>query len=262
MSKKGSKDKKERETWAYFRTTGPVTQITCHVEGDSVTIANAHPHYTKTEMSYQKDSGKSKAISTMPSRDGSASLDFQTYLKDNYRYLCGVDTNYQELAGKRIAVTAIYHCPIPIEPNTKELPIEFLALYVILEPQQGLNPELIGWDLALNHLKEPMDGGVIGMVVDSEAGQLPEFNSRKKAILENRYLPTYVDLIYASADKKDCVTNHFIRYCDQAATLIITNLKTGKVTLPPLSPSGTKLYQGIVKIKTNNQVVNSKATKL
>ncbi|MFD2190016.1 hypothetical protein [Pistricoccus aurantiacus] len=260
MAKKGPKEKQSRETWAYFRTAGPVTQITCHVQGDSVTIDDADPHQTRTEISYERASGKPKRISTMTSRDGAAGLDFQAYLMDNYRYLCGVDTNYLDLGDKRIAVTAIYHCPTSIQSGTKEIPIELLALYVVLEPQSGVNPELIGWHLALKHLKDPGDGGVVGMVVDSEAGRIPEFNSRTESFLEDCYLPPYVDLIYASADKKDCVTNHFIRYCDQAAAMMLAALRSGKATLPELSPSDTKLYQGIVRVRPKNRVMDSGAT--
>lgn len=260
MAKKPPKDKRVRETWAGFRTKGPVTQITCHVEGDSVTIDDADPHQTRTEISYDRASGKPKRISTIPSRDGAAGLDFHAYLKENYRYLCGVDTNYLDLGGKRVAVTAIYHCPTPMQLSTKEIPIEFLALYVILEPQLGLNPELIGWHLALKHLKEPIGGGVIGMVVDSEAGRIPEFNSRTEALLEGCFLPAYVDLIYASADKKDVITNQIIRYCDKAASQMLTALEDGSVTLPRLSNSGNDLYKSIVKIKTKNHVRYSEAT--
>lgn len=253
MSKKSHKDRKDRDTWAYFRTNGPVEEISVTVHGDSVSVKNSDPKYTTTEVSYERDSGKPKRISTMRGRDGTGWLDFHAHLKINYQYLFGVDTNCSHIDGQKIAVVAIYHCPERIHRDTKQLAIDPLAVYLLLEPKRGVNPELIGWHIAItNHILQPSDGSCIGMVVDSEAGRLQDFNSRDTPYLGDSYLPDYVDLIYASADKKDKITNQIIRYCDKLSSRVIEGIRSGEFMIPEISPSSTGLYRAIAEIVPKN----------
>lgn len=248
--KKKSTDRHPRDTWAYFRTKDPVTEIAFTVRGDTVAVSGADPKHSRTEISYVKASGKPKPVSMVPSRDGNAGLDFHAQLK-SYQYLFGVDTNYVPIKDRTVAVTAIYHCPERIHQDTQQLFIKPLALYLILEPKPGVNPELIGWHIALTqHLRNRNDGSLIGMVVDFDAGNLPDFNSHALPYLENNYLPNHVKLIYASADKRDKITNKIIRFCDKAASMAIAGLQNGDFIVPTLPLSETGLCQGIARITT------------
>ncbi len=234
MGKKRGQGKQERHTWAYFQGKEVTDKIQFRVQGDSVVMQDADPLHSRLEVSYERDSGKPKVISTAPIGQEGLDWDFDTHVLRRYRYLCGVDTNYAEVDGKRLAVTAIYHCPDRLEMNDKAIRLEPLAVYLITEPKADLNPELVGWHIALTqHLRKPAGGGLVGMVVDSEAGRLAGINHRAESYIEEHFLPPYIELIYASSDKTETVSNQLIRYCDKAATLVLNEIRAGRMMIPP-----------------------------
>jgi hypothetical protein len=64
-----------------------------------------------------------------------------------------------------------------------------------------------------------------GIIVDSDLGHLSEINKREVPILDNFYLPQNIQLIYASADKKnDTFLNEAISFCDKIAKQVLDAL--------------------------------------
>ncbi|MGP9808635.1 hypothetical protein ACT3TQ_10035 [Halomonas sp. AOP12-C2-37] len=224
MSRKKQKSK-PRDTWTYFQFSHETDQIICHTDGHTVEIEGADPKYTRTVRSYERTSGKDKVEVSIPSRDGKASFSSDNQLIRQYKWLIAVDTNYKVIEDIRYACTSIYVTTGDLAPGIKEVPFANLAVYLIKEPMLGINPELIGWKLALDHVQQPACGGLVGMVVDSEADKLADFNSRTVPYLEKHYLPSHIDLIYASADKGSLLPNKMIQYCDKTASQALTHLQ-------------------------------------
>lgn len=252
MSRKKQKAK-PRSTWAYFQFKHEVDQIIFHTDGHTAEIIGADPKHTRTVRSYERSSGKDKVEVSIPGRDSKASFLSDDQLVRQYKLLVAVDTNYITFKGIRYACTSIYATTVDIVPGVKEVPFANLAVYLIKEPKQGINPELIGWKLALNHVKQPTCGGLIGMVVDSEADKLADFNSRTTPYLGNYYLPDFIDLIYASADKGGLLPNKMIQICDKTAAQALTYLQ--QKNEPVLSSNENKcdLYMDLALIIPKKQ---------
>lgn len=245
---------KPRSTWTYFQFSHEVDQITFHTDGQRVEIEGADPKHTRTVRSYERSSGKDKVEVSIPSRDGNASFSSDDQLVRQYKWLVAVDTNYIIFKGIRYACTSIYATTVDIVPGIKEIPFANLAVYLIKEPKQGINPELIGWKLALNHVKQPTCGGLIGMVVDSEADKLADFNSRATPYLGNYFLPDFIDLIYASADKGSLLPNKMIQLCDKTAAQALTYLQQQNEKVLSSNKNECELYMDLALIVPRRQL--------
>lgn len=67
--------------------------------------------------------------------------------------------------------------------------------------------------------------GKIAIVVDSELGNLPLYNTRKIPLLGDKFLPDNVELIYASAERDaNSPLNKVIRTCESDAKSLIETL--------------------------------------
>ncbi len=65
----------------------------------------------------------------------------------------------------------------------------------------------------------------IGLIVDSDLGNIPAFNNQSLPIFADFYLPQNIELIYASADKpKDGLVNLFISICDKEAKKFLNHV--------------------------------------
>lgn len=247
MSKK-NQSRKARSTWAYFRFSHEVNEIKVRLEGDDVEVLGADSQYTKTERSYERQSGKDKVELSIPSHDGRASFSSDNQIVKQFKWLMAVDTNYIDLNGDIYAVTVIYITTKELSPSVTEVPFDHLDTYLIKSPRQGTNPELIGWHLALKHIQPPPCGSKIGMIVDSEAGKLAAFNSRSEPYLDEHYLPSYVSLIYASADQGHKLANKMIKYCDKAGEQVVRKIRAEGAIDFGSSGSGNSLYQNLVRL--------------
>ncbi|MBE0403053.1 hypothetical protein [Halomonas citrativorans] len=247
MSKK-KQPHKTRNTWAYFQFSHDVNEIQVRVEGDDVKVLGADTQYTKTVRSYERQSGKDKVELSIPSQDGKASFSPDNQLVNQFKWLIAVDTNYIDLNGDIYAVTVIYITTKELGPSVTEVPFDHLETYLIKSPRQGINPELIGWHLALQHIQQPPCGSQIGMIVDSEAGKLAAFNSRSEPYLDGLYLPSYVSLIYASADQGHKLANQMIKYCDKVGEQVVRKLRAEGSFDFGSSGSENSLYQNLVKL--------------
>ncbi|AJY51505.1 hypothetical protein [Halomonas sp. KO116] len=220
MSRK-KEQPRPRDEWAYFKFSEKIQKIDCRIVDDEVEIIGSDPQFTKTDRSYERMSGKDKVELSIPSCDGKASFSPERQLLRQYKWLLAVDTNYITLKDVVYACTVVYATTEELYPGIKEVPYAPLVTYLFKNPRSNTNPELIGWHLALKHLYQPRDRSQIGMVVDSEAGNLSAFNSRVKPYLDEYVLPSYVDLIYASADQGSKLPNQMIKLCDKVGAQVL-----------------------------------------
>lgn len=67
-----------------------------------------------------------------------------------------------------------------------------------------------------------------GVVVDSDLGNINDYNHRRKPVFETTHLRPNTQLIYASADTgKDSILNKTLDAADSAATLLLNEVKKG-----------------------------------
>ena len=83
------------------------------------------------------------------------------------------------------------------------------------------NPETFAWKRIIEYLF-PKIKGMIALVVDSELGDIPLFNSRAKPICTDFFLPENTQLIYASSERDlSSPLNKAISICDTDAKKIL-----------------------------------------
>ncbi|MHB8222677.1 MAG: hypothetical protein ACYDHV_07520, partial [Desulfurivibrionaceae bacterium] len=112
----------------------------------------------------------------------------------------------------------------------------------------------IGWMLLIKHIQSEIKYtkfNKIGIIVDSDLGNLKEYNSRNQPIFDNFLLPEKFQLIYASSDTgKDLFANKMLKYADKASSLCLEALRDGTI------PLNTKIvenqhYSGIRYLVSN-----------
>jgi hypothetical protein len=219
-------------------------------ERDAIELVGADPGSTKTERRYERESGKSKVVSSIPS-NGSSSFTAQRALFA-YERVVAIDTNHRTVDGKRCAVCFSYYVPEPPSSYKGGVPYLPLGAFLITGIAQGVNPERIGWHLTLHHhLANCRPGhGRLAVVVDSELGLHKVINTRKAGYYGTHLLPENSSLVYASSDTdKDTLQGGMIRLCDAGAKAIFDEY-TKRGELPALSKNSTDSnFEAFAKIK-------------
>ncbi|RYG29422.1 MAG: hypothetical protein EON93_16735 [Burkholderiales bacterium] len=151
-----------------------------------------------------------------------------------------MDTNTKTINGHVISVVGV----VIIRPQTVALndglqtewrcEVPFCLEYVGL---RAAKPENFGWLAALDALvKEGFVGAAprIGVIVDSDLGNISCYNQRKLPVDSGEYLPVNVQLIYATADSgKESAMNWALGIADSAASQVFAALEGGQLTLNP-----------------------------
>lgn len=89
-------------------------------------------------------------------------------------------------------------------------------------------PENYNWKNLIEFIREHRNYLVTkkyGIIVDSDLGNIPNYNSRKAPIIDDFYLPQNFQLIYASSDAaNDEITNQVIAFCDKISKKMLDQI--------------------------------------
>lgn len=207
--------------------------VNYYPQTDEIEIVDAEKGSTRIERNYERNSGKLKVVSSIPS-DGKTSFTAKRAFFA-YDWVIAVDTNTRMLFGKRCGVCVSYFTPKPLAKCDSEVPFICLAAYLIVGIRAEVNPEQIGWHLMitkhLNSSRTPEQR--IAMVVDSELGSHREINDRKKGYYMNNMLPAQISMVYASSDAdNETLGGMMIGMCDRMATKVFDQLETKSIPAP------------------------------
>lgn len=250
---KSNNNRKNRKEFITATTKPNTTSLTCDYDPstDRFILHEADPKTTKSNVSYDRASGKEKILSAIPSRDISASVNHLSNLKNNVDYLCAIDTNSRIIGDTKVSVSVIYQVPGILREYKGSIPFHCLYTYLITGVVDDMNPEVIGWNIFLsrniisNHFA---NGRRLGLVVDSELDKLDSMNSKACPYYENYFLPDYVSLIYASSDSgKEYLANKILSYCDSTGKQILDKIQKDHLVIPKLN-NGDKNFFGFCKI--------------
>lgn len=252
MSRRKRERSKARSDWAYgIVNVGPDHEIRFNydAENEAIEIVGAEAGSTKFERSYERDSGKAKVETSIPS-DGSIPFNAERALFA-YQRIVAIDTNSRVIAGKRCAVCFSYYVPDPPSSYTNAVPYVPLGALLIVGVAQGVNPETIGWHLTLTHFLapyRPSAHGRLAVVTDSELGRHNSINARKVGYYGEDLLPDGMTMVYASDIDNETLQGRMIRACDVGATAIADEyLKRDH--LPELSKSsGDPNFEAFVQV--------------
>lgn len=192
--------------------------------------------------------------------DGSASKPTEAYLESHYdrgrkpKVLHRIQL-HPSLANGRVSINdqlAQYQSLVAVDANTVELPegqlsvcAVVLALYkersaseIHIEVRKSCLIEVrdlqasVAERYGLFHILQMLESdpkfqqGKMGVIIDHNLSHLNAFNSRKKEIVDDYYLPSNAELIYATADSGvENLPNKLIRDCDTLATQFVAYIR-------------------------------------
>jgi hypothetical protein len=187
-----------------------------------------------SEVTYQRAKGP-KTLSRIPQTEREISFAGGDALKRNFEFVVAVDTNTRTIQGKQVSVTGVVtakHTMLPgpnglVEYWKFDVPfcIEFIGVKT--------KPENLGWATALEQLY--LKGLIAtttktGMVVESDLGNIPAYNSRKLEIVPGTMLPESVQLVYASSDAgKENIVNRILAVADSVSSQSLAAIQSGAV---------------------------------
>ncbi|MFA1624355.1 hypothetical protein ACDY96_16400 [Rhizobium mongolense] len=186
-----------------------------------------------SQVSYDRPKGE-KVLTRVPQSASTLSFDIQRALLANFDYTVAIDTNSRTINGRSVSVTAVVAFeeapPPPGASAYWKLDVPFCWEFVDLTTEKTEN---FGWLAAYERL---LAGGQIGagtrvgMIVDSDLGNIPNFNDRSAPFFEDWYLPPGVQLVYASADSGgENVVNRVLQTADSVSTQALDAIARGDV---------------------------------
>jgi hypothetical protein len=139
-----------------------------------------------------------------------------------------IDTNTKNANDKAISVSTIVLCKLDSDADgnltVQYGPLRSLEFWNIKD-----HPENVAWMKVIQFITQDQTynpNWKIGVVVDSDLGNLPAYNTRSLPIYSDFYLPENFELIYASADrgKGEFLVNHLIAMSEDMAKSLLTKI--------------------------------------
>lgn len=159
----------------------------------------------------------------------------------NYTWVIAIDTNKPEITIPHIVFTGIAQAKINLLPNNK-LEVIIYQGRVLEFHNLTSSSERFGWAYvikSINSILKNIDR--IAVIVDSELKSIPLINQRKEPILDEYYLPSNFELIYASSDTgMEFLANQLLKDCDkysrEVAKLVASNKESNLPILIESNP--------------------------
>lgn len=151
----------------------------------------------------------------------------------NFDWLMAIDTNTSVILEKKVHFGFAVEIVSMTQQGLKFINPEFRYAAHFTFSGDYEKPELMNWKQFIEFVIK--DAGYtpekkIGIIVDSELGNIQAYNKREIPIIDNFFLPRNFQLLYASADaQNDSVFNQAIAYCDKSATEILNEMKNGSI---------------------------------
>lgn len=164
---------------------------------------------------------KWRVTSEIKSNKTDHSLCFASKLR-RYKHLVAIDTNEVKYFGKIFGQEVKLGLGIAIalmeDEQSEYLQPLSIPFVTTIFPSQ---PEQQNWIRLIETLKSNchcMDQRKIGIIVDSDLGNIPDFNNRTKPLLDEYFLPDEYELIFASDKVSDNIFNQMIKLSHRLST--------------------------------------------
>ena len=173
---------------------------------------------------YYERKGKKKVLHAYFQGPGHPFINIDRVLEGYDRVFC-VDTNTAvRPCGKKVAVTtALSTTTEKIGGNALHIASDNTIQVVAEDPPNG-NPELHGIWAVLGFLVREHPGlvqGRLAIITDTELGMVRAWNDRTKPFYDGHFLPSDVDIFYATADggSDEFMPNRLMRACDSLSAI-------------------------------------------
>lgn len=225
MSKR-SKTKKPREEVIEFYTDSFNEDIELQYNpfDETLSVKNVDVYNAKMETTYIKISGKEKRTNSTPIDSKNLTFNCRNALHENYDLLIAVDTNTMNIDNQSVSITMSYFLEKPLRYYDKQIPFLPGSCYLFIDILDNINPEKLGWHTIIsNNINQNIASNFkVGLIVDCDLGLHDSINNRKTPYFENFYLPSNIQLIYASSDSTtDSLQNQMLSHYDKFASKVI-----------------------------------------
>lgn len=219
-------NKKPRGKSISFTTKEKISRVGFGPSGISLYLPSGElfvPDNTTASVTYNGENRK-KVISSAPN---SFTTDMVEYLLP-FNVVFAIDTNTDIIGVENISVASIYCATVN---KTSEDIAEVLyrkSHNFIFKNCQREIAEKFSWYLLVNetilHPQYDKDH-CIALISDHDFGNHARFNKQDIPIYKDFYLPTNLNLIYATSDKNENLLNKLINECDKDANRIMLEIK-------------------------------------
>jgi hypothetical protein len=190
----------------------------------------APPLSAYIETTYQRDAKKPKIIHRTPLDPRNLSVDPNLAL-ERFDLLLAIDTNFVTRPEGMIAMSCIVHCDYTSLGH--QVLVEFEARQLFELRNVVGPPERIAWWLLIENVRSNAQFDSVrsvGIVVDSDFGNIAAYNERSRPILDEFYLPPKFELLYATADTgSEFIANKLIVCADRMAKALLERLVAGDI---------------------------------
>jgi hypothetical protein len=226
-------ERKPRVDYIYGTTKGEISEFEVTIEPTGEISFGRDMINVYSERTYDRAKGP-KVLSRVP-QDGDLLTFSQGAALKKYDFLCAVDTNTRLIRGYSVSVVGILTvAPEPLSrpegPGTFwRFDVPFCLEYIGVK----VAPENFGWITAWEHLVQNRiitAAMKVGMIVDSDLGNINSYNQQTKPVFASIHLPKTVQLLYASSDAgKEDVANKALAAADTISTQALRAVEGGAV---------------------------------
>ncbi|MCV9928690.1 hypothetical protein OIU83_13555 [Flavobacterium sp. LS1R49] len=184
----------------------------------------------KTEIVYERDSGKDKVIHSQYFVDRILEFDDER-LNKRYNMVFACDTNTKFIGDKKVCVGCL---SILGTSNSGVSIIPIRAIAFSINDLNNINPERVSWKYFLKYVNnDKYKESKICFFVDSELGKLDQINRALESVFDDYFLPQNIDLSYASSDSgREYVGNKLLSCSDNAAKELLNFLIENSYEFP------------------------------
>ncbi len=232
---KRKKKIKARTEQIYSTTKKGVTEISLSVDphsGDIRFDTEMINIYSETTFGRPKDP---KVVSRVPI-PGEAQFNINDAIENNFDIIFAIDTNTRDIRGYSISVSGVIQCqkvfvidPMGVAGRYWQYFTPFCMEFIEVKSK----PENLGWMMLIDYITLSLKDILmkrIGMIVDSDLGNVNQYNLRNSPIYEEVLLPKNIKLIYASSDVgRDLFPNQMLKLADKASTICLRAIESGAI---------------------------------
>lgn len=224
-------NKKPRSEYVYATTRDEVSEISLSFDSLTGAIEFQTPVINSyAQTTYERESTKGpKVLNKIPLNISALRFSPDQSLFEDYELLFAIDTNTRQINGVKHSVGGILYC----ELQKPEQAIKWLVPFGI-EFTDEHKPENFSWKIVIEHiLDDPSLCSVprIGMLVDSDYGNLDSYNKRILPVWGDVFIPMNVRLIYASTDSgREFLVNKLISEADKFSNLLLDHIEKGSIS--------------------------------
>ncbi len=184
---------------------------------------NVEPKSANTIVDYERSGKENKILNRTPIPLKRFSFNPDEFL-ELFDLIYVIDTS-TDMPKREISVSCVGK--LELEKKLKDIFFDYSVVEIFSMWDVKEKAENLAWMVWIEKLLENPDyirDLKLGIIVDSDLGNIENYNSRKTPIFDNFFLPPNIELIYASSDSgsREFIANAALKQTDKEAKRFLT----------------------------------------